>query len=109
MPVLPFLEDDPENIRQIVTRAHAAGAHHVIPSWGVTLRDRQREHFYAELDQRFPGMRARYEQRFGGAYVAQSPNAPALEELFTTLAARYELARTVSPYRTPDPEQLALC
>ena len=108
MPVLPFIEDDPENIRQVVTRAHAAGARHVIPSWGVTLRDRQREHFYAELDQRFPGVRARYEQRFGNAYSAQSPNAPALESLFTELAARFGLARTVAPYRAPGPEQLAL-
>ena len=108
MPVLPFIEDDPENIRQVVTRAHAAGARHVIPSWGVTLRDRQREHFYAELDRRFPGVRACYEQRFGDAYSAQSPNAPALESLFTELAARFGLARTVAPYRAPGPEQLAL-
>ncbi len=108
MPVLPFIEDDPENIRQIVTRAHKAGARHVIPSWGVTLRDRQRDHFYAELDLRFPGLRARYEKAFGGAYVAQSPHAPALESLFTELAARFGLARTVAPYRAPGPEQLAL-
>ena len=91
-----------------MTRAYAAGARHVIPSWGVTLRDRQREHFYAELDRRFPGVRARYEQRFGNAYSAQSPNAPALESLFTELAARFGLARTVAPYRAPGPEQLAL-
>lgn len=108
MPVLPFLEDDPENIRQIVTCAHAAGAHHVIPSWGVTLRDRQREHFYSQLDQRFPGLRARYEQAFGGAYVAQSPHAAALEAIFTTLAARCGLARTVPPYCASGPAQLTL-
>lgn len=108
MPVLPFLEDDPENIRQIVTRAHEAGARYVIPAWGVTLRDRQRDHFYDELDNRFPGLRDRYEESFGGAYSAHSPNAPALESLFTELAGRFNLARAVAPYRAPGPEQLAL-
>lgn len=108
MPVLPFLEDDPENIRQIVSRAHEAGARHVIPSWGVTLRDRQRDYFYAQLDQRFPGLRSRYEYTFGDAYSAYSPRASELESLFAVLAERYTLERTVPPYRTPGPEQLAL-
>lgn len=108
MPVLPFLEDDPENIRRIVETSHDAGAHHVIPSWGVTLRDRQRDHFYAQLDQRFPGLRARYERAFGDRYVATSPNAAQLEPLFCALAARHKLARTVAAYRAAEPEQLSL-
>ena len=107
MPVLPFLEDSPDNIRQIVECAHDAGARHVIPSWGVTLRDRQRDYFYAQLDQRFPGLRARYERAFGDRYFAASPAADQLEALFSTLAARYNLARTVPPYRAATPEQMS--
>lgn len=75
MPVLPFLEDDPANIRAIYS-ASGAGAHHVIPAWGVTLRDRQRDYFYAQLDQRFPGVRARYERAFGERYSARSRVPP---------------------------------
>ena len=108
MPVLPFLEDDPANIRAIVERAAAAGAHHVIPAWGVTLRDRQRDYFYAQLDQRFPGLRARYERTFGERYFAPSPAADQLEALFCELAARFKLARTVPPYREEKAEQLVL-
>ncbi len=108
MPVLPFLEDDPANIRAIVERAADAGAHHVIPAWGVTLRDRQRDYFYAQLDQRFPGVRARYERAFGERYSATSPRAAELETLFGELAARFNLARTVAPYRAEKAEQLAL-
>ena len=108
MPVLPFLEDDPANIRAILARAAAAGVHHVIPSWGVTLRDRQRDHFYTELDRRFPGMRARYEQAFGERYVASSPRASELEALFCKLANSFNLARMVAPYQAESAEQLAL-
>ena len=108
MPVLPFLEDDPMNIRAIVERAAAVGAHHVIPAWGVTLRDRQRDYFYTQLDQRFPGIRARYEHAFGERYSAPSPRAAELEALFCELAAHFDLARTVAPYREDNPEQLAL-
>ena len=42
---------------EIVARAHACGASHVIPAFGMTLRDRQRSHYYAQLDRRFPGTR----------------------------------------------------
>ena len=59
MPVLPFIEDNVENIRQIVTRAHEAGASYIIPSFGMSLRDRQRDYYYDKLDQLFPGLRGR--------------------------------------------------
>jgi len=45
MPVLPFIEDNEENIRQIVEQAHAHGAAYIVPSFGVTLRDRQRAYY----------------------------------------------------------------
>ena len=73
MPVLPFLEDGPDAIAQIVTRAHECGASHVIPAFGMTLRDRQRDHYYAQLDRLFPGLRARYEQTFGARYLRRRP------------------------------------
>jgi DNA repair photolyase len=107
MPVLPYLEDSPENIAEVVRRAAECGARHVVPGWGVTSRDRQREHFYRELDDRFPGVRAKYERSFGGRYHASARNTPALEATFAESAARYGLARGVVPY-VPAVEQPAL-
>ncbi len=108
MPVLPFLEDNAENIRQIVLRSHECGAGHVVPGWGVTLRDRQRAYFYEQLDRFFPGTRERYERAFGGRYHAAAQGTARLEALFTELAARYGLARGVAPYLPPAPAQLTL-
>jgi DNA repair photolyase len=98
MPILPFLEDSPENMEEVVRRATECGARHVVPGFGVTLRDRQREHFYRELDARFPGVRAKYERSFGGRYHAAARKTSALEAHFADLAARYGLERRVAPY-----------
>ncbi len=55
MPVLPFIEDDEESIRRLVSRAAECGAKYVIPAWGMTLRNRQRAYYYEQLDRLFPG------------------------------------------------------
>jgi DNA repair photolyase len=99
MPVLPFIEDSVQNITAITTRAAECGASHVVPGLGMTLRDRQRAYYYAQLDRLFPGLRATYERRFGERYHANAQAGPRLEAVFSELAARYNLARGVAPYR----------
>ncbi len=109
MPILPFIEDSEDNIRQIVSRAHDCGARYILPWFAVTLRDRQRVHFYAQLDRLFPGLRERYESTYGERYECTVPNAGRLIALFEELCARYGLATRITPW---EPEvagkQLAL-
>ena len=50
MPILPFIEDNEENVTSIVLRAHACGATFIVPWFGMSLRDRQRAYYY---DQQF--------------------------------------------------------
>lgn len=108
MPVLPFIEDSPQAIEEIVTRAHDCGASHVIASFGMTLRDRQRDYYYRELDRRFPGLRPRYERAFGERYSAAAAGAARLEMSFEALADRYGLQRNVPPYEPVKAKQLGL-
>ena len=82
MPVLPFLEDSDENVLAVVRSAHQAGASYIVASFGMTLRDRQRDYYYAQLDRWFPGLRGLYEQRFGQRYICSADNARRLEALF---------------------------
>jgi DNA repair photolyase len=89
MPVLPFIEDTIENIRSIVSLAAAAGASYILPAFGMTLRDRQREYYYARLDQLFPGMRKRYETAFGGSYYAPAQGADALRHELENLCREH--------------------
>ena len=49
---------------------------------GLTLRDGDREYYYAALDKHFPGMKERYNKRYGNAYELPSPKARELTEIF---------------------------
>jgi DNA repair photolyase len=98
MPVLPFIEDNEENIRQIVDLAAGNGAKYILPAFGMTLRDRQRDYYYARLDKHFPGLRLRYEKSFGERYSAPAQNAARLEELFRDLCTGYGMATKVAVF-----------
>lgn len=85
MPVLPFLEDRPEQVLEVVDRAADAGARFVYPGFGVTMRQGQREHFLRQLDLAFPdqNLSRRYLARYGNRYQCPSPRARQLWEVFT--------------------------
>jgi DNA repair photolyase len=108
MPVLPFLEDNLENIRQIVTRAHEAGASYIIPSFGMSLRDRQRDYYYRKLDVLFPGLRGEYEKQFGYQYHVPANNALELEREFRSLCQRYAIATRIPQFHPEHGKQIPL-
>jgi len=108
MPVLPFIEDSEDNIVEIVRRAHASGAAYILPAFGMTLRDRQRAYYYVELDRLFPGLREKYERRYGDRYSCGVPNADRLERIFREECARLGLATRMPHYRPDTPRQLTL-
>jgi DNA repair photolyase len=108
MPVLPFLEDNVENIRQIVTRAHQAGAAYIIPSFGMSLRDRQRDYYYRKLDQLFPGLRGKYEKQYGNQYHVPANNALELEVEFGTLCQRFGIATRIPQFSPEQGKQMPL-
>lgn len=105
MPVLPFLEDSDENIRAIVRRAAESGVRAVYPAFGMTLRDRQRAHYFAALDRLFPekGLSERYRKQFGDYYECRSPRVKALWRVFTEECEKtgilYEMREIVRAYR----------
>ena len=80
-PILPFINDTEENVAAILRECVRVGVKGVIDfGMGLTLREGDREYYYAALDRRFPGMKARYAKRYGNAYALPSPNAKALQD-----------------------------
>ncbi|CAG0926421.1 hypothetical protein TFLX_00073 [Thermoflexales bacterium] len=108
MPILPFIEDQPENITALVARAKACGATYILASFGMTLRDRQRVYYYTQLDRLFPGLRRQYEQQFGARYSATARAAKRLEQIFTEACEHHGLATRMPFYEPAPPLQPAL-
>ena len=101
MPILPFLEDDPENIRQIVRLAAESGARYIIPAFGMTLRPGSRDYYYQKLDESFPGLKERYIKTFGDSYQCSSPHWRELNEVFQEEIARAGIQAKM-PIFTPE-------
>ena len=85
-PVLPFINDTEDNITAILNECVRVGVKGVIDfGMGLTLREGDREYYYAALDKHFPCMKERYIKRYGNAYELPSPNAKELTALFRSI------------------------
>ncbi|MBQ8920858.1 MAG: radical SAM protein [Oscillospiraceae bacterium] len=88
-PVLPFLNDTAENISAILGMCEEACVRGVICfGMGMTLREGNREYYYAALDRHFPGLKQRYIRTYGDAYELDSPQSAKLMRLFHETCAR---------------------
>ena len=82
-PILPFINDTEENITSILDECIRVGVKGIINfGMGMTLRDGDREYYYAALDRYFPGLKERYIRQYGNSYEVPSPKARGLEEIF---------------------------
>lgn len=81
-PILPFLNDTPENVTAILRECVRVGVKGVIDfGMGMTLREGDREYYYAALDRHFPGLKEKYMRIYGNAYELPSPRASELTKL----------------------------
>ena len=89
-PILPYINDTRANLAGILKYCIRAGVRGIICfGMGLTLREGNREYFYAALDQHFPGLRARYQREYGNAYVLNSPHDRELMQLFHAVCGKY--------------------
>ena len=94
-PILPFINDTKENITSILNECVRIGVKGIIDfGMGLTLREGNREYFYAALDQHFPGLKERYIQRYGNSYELPSPNAEALTALVQSTCKEHGILST---------------
>ena len=61
---------------------------------GLTLREGDREYYYAALDKHFPGMKERYIRQYGNSYEVPSPNAKRLTEIFRKICWEHDIMST---------------
>lgn len=82
MPILPFVNDTEENIKGIILKAKDANVDYIYPSFGVTLRDNQREHFFGKVGEK---LTKQYIDTYGDAYICTSPKSKELKKYFIKL------------------------
>lgn len=97
-PLLPFINDTQENIDAIFESCAEAGVKAILCfGIGLTLREGNREYFYAALeraalrDSRFAGMKERYQKTFGYSYMATSPRDKELMARLARLCAEKKI------------------
>lgn len=89
-PILPFINDDEKNMIEIVDRCAEAGVYGIVNfGAGLTLREGNREYFYAQLDRSFPGLKDRYIRTYGKRYVLAAPDHARWEALFGQRCEHY--------------------
>ena len=92
-PLLPFINDTCENIEGIVDYCARAGVHAIICfGIGLTLREGNREYFYAALDRKFSaGLKERYQKTFGYSYMCSSLHEAELMKYLAHLCHRHNI------------------
>ena len=81
-PILPFINDTQENILGLLEACRKTQVYGIIIfQLGLTLRDGDRQYYYAKLDQHFPGLKERYKRVYGNAYELPVPEQKELMKL----------------------------
>ena len=89
-PILPFINDTEENVRAILEACARVKVKGIICfDMGLTLREGDREYYYAALDRHFPGLKEKYIRMYGNAYEVPSPHREPLMRLFRTFCREH--------------------
>ncbi len=94
-PILPFINDTEENITSIMNECVRTGVKGIIDfGMGLTLREGDREYYYAALDKHFPGMKQRYIRTYGNSYELPSPDAKELTAVYKKICRENDMMST---------------
>jgi DNA repair photolyase len=95
-PILPFINDTKENLTGILNYCIEAKVYGIICfGMGVTLREGDREYYYKNLDAHFPGLKEKYQKRYGNSYIVTSDNNAALMQIFNTVCDENNIVHDV--------------
>ena len=112
MPIVPFLCDSEANIREVTSRAKAAGADFVLFAGGMTLRDNQALWFFRRLKAEYPHLVVEYEKLYDatcseeagyeGRYTPSPRYVRRISSIMLGLCTKYGLAFRIRRYLPDD-------
>jgi DNA repair photolyase len=96
-PVLPFINDTKENLTGILNYCIEAKVYGIICfEMGLTLREGDREYYYQNLDKYFPGLKEKYQKKYGNNYIITSDNNKELMKIFNKICDENNIAHDVN-------------
>lgn len=113
-PVLPFITDKEEDIKELVRLASENGAKFIHTYMGMTLRENQRDYYFEKLDKYFSGLKQKYMRCYGARYNCKAINYKKLYKVFTEECKKYgilyKMSDIIKAYKKEksNPEQLTL-
>ncbi|MDE7207897.1 MAG: radical SAM protein [Lachnospiraceae bacterium] len=94
-PILPFINDSEENLRGILDYCVQANVKGIVSfGMGLTLREGDREYYYAALEKHFPGLRKKYVHTYGNAYDLPCQNEKQLFRIFHDTCQKHGIMDT---------------
>ena len=95
-PILPYINDTKENLEGILNYCIRAKVKGILCfGMGVTLREGDREYYYAALDKHFPGLKEKYQHKFGYAYQVNSEHNEELMAMFHETCEKHGIIHDV--------------
>lgn len=89
-PMLPYINDTIENLKGILAYCIEAKVYGILNfGIGLTLREGNREYFYNKLDEYFPGLKQKYQEKYGYNYIISSDNNRELMRFFLSECSRH--------------------
>lgn len=88
-PVLPFITDKEEDVKELVKLAYENGAKFIYTYMGMTLRENQRDYYFNKLDGNFVGLKEKYIKFYRDSYNCGVLNATNLYKVFTSECNKY--------------------
>ncbi len=91
-PILPFINDNEENIRGLLDYCLKAGVKGILTfGMGMTLRYGNREYYYQKLTEHFPHLKKEYLRKFGASYGIKSPHNARLSKIIRDFCQEHQI------------------
>jgi DNA repair photolyase len=103
IPIIPFLEDDEENLENVIKKSKESGADFVLFSPGLTLRNSQRDFFIHKLkNSQYKDMVNSLLELYGNQTYPPQEYVKRLHPKLLNLCRKYNLAPRVKRWIPPD-------
>ncbi len=113
-PVLPFITDSVDNIKQMVRLSKEQDAKFIYTKMGMTLRRKVREYYYENIDKLYKGLSSDYKTVYNKNLVCNPLKYPDLLEIFVNECNKYhilcDMGEIIADYKKkiPTKEQISL-